>query len=626
MTIAASLPEGAVLVATAVPTTLARTLTPSALEDRDPEVKVVRASPRLRPPEVVVVVVTATGDTYSPPPVPEGLTIEKATCALPTGRLLRFVTVAIRVEYGQVVPTHFPTRLGEACSVTLYGVVAVMATVRLSLVAVAATSYTWILATPATAVVRVAHARPAPGVMGPQAGPFTGTDKDVPEPFQLPMVVVNCTLAVGRGALTSTISESPICMVTAVGLSIPICADTEPDAVAAALISKLVLATIDATVALSGMPVPATWAPTAMELVLPVVTVVDVLVVVTHKPPTPHGEVTAGISSDSAMPKVTADDVTVTGADAVAPTALPVTVTAPAAPPATETIYCPLLSVTPAGLVTGVIVTVPAPAVLVTEIAAPETGIPPASLAVKVMVTGEPLPPVRTVLPLAFTVRVEPTIFTGSVVFIPPDEAVIVAVRLDLLAVPEEKVKVALPAASVVTVWVLRMPVSALRLITTFGVAASAALSAVRVTVVEFELSDLTVVGEAESESELMAVAVETTEKRAELLVTVVPPTWAAAEMVVEPSAAPAADSVAVATPRRLVCGVAGVTVASDALAISNVMGVLVTTAPVPSSKVAFTVAGEPVEIVFDDRLIVKLGVLIVAEKLVEAFTCAPPT
>ena len=77
--------------------------------------------------------------------------------------------------------------------------------------------------------------------------------------------------------------------------------------------------------------------------------------------------------------------------------------------------------------------------------------------------------------------------------------AVRVAVRLDLLTEPEEKVKVALPVAPVVTVWALRIPVSAARVTTTSGIAAFVALSAETVTVVGVELSDLTVAGEAES-------------------------------------------------------------------------------------------------------------------------------
>ena len=80
-----------------------------------------------------------------------------------------------------------------------------------------------------------------------------------------------------------------------------------------------------------------------------------------------------------------------------------------------------------------------------------------------------------------------------------PEVAVSVAVRLDLLVVPEEKVKVTVPLAPVVTVWPLRTPVVAPRVTTTSGMAAFDALSAETVTVVAPELSELTVAGEAES-------------------------------------------------------------------------------------------------------------------------------
>jgi hypothetical protein len=71
-----------------------------------------------------------------------GLTIEKATGALPTGRPMASVTVAISVEVPVVVPTLFGTTLGVACTVIMAGVMAVMATERLSLRAVSAGSIT----------------------------------------------------------------------------------------------------------------------------------------------------------------------------------------------------------------------------------------------------------------------------------------------------------------------------------------------------------------------------------------------------------------------------------------------------------------------------------------------------
>lgn len=75
-------------------------------------------------------------------------------------------------------------------------------------------------------------------------------------------------------------------------------------------------------------------------------------------------------------------------------------------------------------------------------------------------------------------------------------------------AVPAEKVNVAKPAASVVTELWLSMPVSALSVTVTLGTAALEADRAATVTVVEFELSDLTDVGRAESESDAAVTVV----------------------------------------------------------------------------------------------------------------------
>lgn len=190
---------------------------------------------------------------------------------------------------------------------------------------------------------------------------------------------------------------------------------------------------------------------------------------------------------------------------AAAPTADAVTVAVPAVAPATVTTYWPDASVKPAGVVTGVIVNVPVPEA-VTPIAAPAIALPPASFAVKVIVTGD-VPVLGTVEPVETAVSVEPTICSG-IWAVTPALAVMVAVRLALLVVPEEKVKVALPVVSVVTVEVLRMPVSALKATATFGTAAFVAVSAVSVIVVDEELSDLTVVGEAESEMDATPVGV----------------------------------------------------------------------------------------------------------------------
>ena len=73
-----------------------------------------------------------------------------------------------------------------------------------------------------------------------------------------------------------------------------------------------------------------------------------------------------------------------------------------------------------------------------------------------------------------------------------------VAMRLLASVVPDEKVTCAFPVTSVVMLPPERMPVSAEKLIATPGSAALAALSAVAVIVTVFELSDLTLVADAE--------------------------------------------------------------------------------------------------------------------------------
>ena len=83
-----------------------------------------------------------------------------------------------------------------------------------------------------------------------------------------------------------------------------------------------------------------------------------------------------------------------------------------------------------------------------------------------------------------------------------------VAVRLARLAVPDLKVKVALPSVPVVAVAALTIPVSVDKDTIMLGSAAFEAFSAVRVMVVIVELSDVTVVDEAESCS---VAAVDTT-------------------------------------------------------------------------------------------------------------------
>lgn len=169
---------------------------------------------------------------------------------------------------------------------------------------------------------------------------------------------------------------------------------------------------------------------------------------------------------------------------------LALTVTAPAAAPATDTVRIPFTSVVP---LEGVSVNVPEP-VCVSATVAPEIGEPPASFAAMVKVAGD-VPLASSDDPVALNVSVEPTICTGRMAEAVPPVAVIVAVRFALLKVPEEKVAVARPVASVVTVEVLSSPVSALMSICASGTAALVALTAVTVMVLESELSDFIVVG-----------------------------------------------------------------------------------------------------------------------------------
>lgn len=147
------------------------------------------------------------------------------------------------------------------------------------------------------------------------------------------------------------------------------------------------------------------------------------------------------------MPKVVVLAATVKLVVAVVPTAATLTVAVPAVVPATETESWPFTSVVP---VAGVIVTVPLP-IWVSVTAAPEITKPPASFAVMVNVAGD-VPLAGNDVLVAVNASVEPVICTGSKAVAAPEVAVMVAVRLVLLAAPEEKVAVALPVASVVTV------------------------------------------------------------------------------------------------------------------------------------------------------------------------------
>src|SRR3989338_7333905 len=204
------------------------------------------------------------------------------------------------------------------------------------------------------------------------------------------------------------------------------------------------------------------------------------------------------------MAKVAADGLTVRAVVAVAPSAAALTVTVPDPPaaPAAVTVSWPLASVVPDA---GVSVTFPVP-VLVKVTAALGTTLPPASFAVMVKVTGD-VPASGSVVPVEFTVTVDPTICTGICADTAPAVAVMVAVRLILLA-PEEKVTVAVPAAPVTTVADPKTPVSVPMVKATTGTAAFVAFNAVTVIVVEVELSDLTVVGTAKRSREAAVTVV----------------------------------------------------------------------------------------------------------------------
>ena len=123
-----------------------------------------------------------------------------------------------------------------------------------------------------------------------------------------------------------------------------------------------------------------------------------------------------------------------------------------------------------------------------------------------VKVTGD-VPSSGSVVPVEFTVTVDPTICTGICADTAPAVAVMVAVRLILLA-PEEKVTVAVPAAPVTTVADPKTPVSVPMVKATPGTAAFVAFNAVTVIVVEVELSDLTVVGTAKRSREAAVTVV----------------------------------------------------------------------------------------------------------------------
>jgi hypothetical protein len=211
-----------------------------------------------------------------------------------------------------------------------------------------------------------------------------------------------------------------------------------------------------------------------------------------------------------AIPKVPAGAVTLIVADVVAPAADAVIVAVPVAVPVPATVSenLPNASVEP---VVGISVSWP-PVVVIQEavngvLASP---VPCAFLAIKVTVT-DAAPLLGTLEPVLLnTESVEPDICIW-ICAVAPALAVIVAVRLAKLLVPDLKVKVAVPSTPVVTVDELTMPVSAPKDTAIPGTAAFEELSAVTVKVVEPVLSDGTVKAEAEIErlATLVVVKVE---------------------------------------------------------------------------------------------------------------------
>lgn len=204
------------------------------------------------------------------------------------------------------------------------------------------------------------------------------------------------------------------------------------------------------------------------------------------------------------MAKVAAVELTVRSAVAFAPNTAASMRTEPDPPatPVAVTTSWPLAFVVPDA---GVSVTLPAPVLVIVTVALGTT-LPPASFAVMVNVTGDP-PSSESVVPLDSNVTVEPTTCTGICADAVPAVAVIVAVRLDLLA-PEAKVTFALPVASVMTVADPKTPLSACMVTVISGIAALAAFNAVTVMVAEVEPSDLMVVLDVDRSSEAAVVGV----------------------------------------------------------------------------------------------------------------------
>lgn len=206
----------------------------------------------------------------------------------------------------------------------------------------------------------------------------------------------------------------------------------------------------------------------------------------------------AALSCVSLIAKAEEASETVTSTDAATtPAALAVTIVVPAAAPAIETEKLPLLFV----ILGAVKVTAPVPDwVSVTGI--PEIGLPPASKAEKTT-DAESEPSAVTVRVVGLAVSFDPSISIDKLAVTFSAVAVMVAVRLVWLVVPEEKVKVAWPWVSVATAGALKVPVSAVKVTIAPGTIVFEASSTVTVIVAEVESPDLTVMaGVTTSESE----------------------------------------------------------------------------------------------------------------------------
>jgi hypothetical protein len=202
----------------------------------------------------------------------------------------------------------------------------------------------------------------------------------------------------------------------------------------------------------------------------------------------------------SLIAKMVAAGETVPVVVAVDPTEVAVTVAVPLPPATPETVVenLPALSVVPD---VGLTLTTPGP-VVATETGAPATTEPAPFLAIKVTIAGDDPSSGTVKPPPENTSSVEPDIWTGIWAVTVPAVAVIVAVRLAWVAVPEWNVTVPWPLAPVVTVWASNTPVSVPNVTVTPGTTAFVELSGVTVIVVVTESSDGMLVGEAASRTD----------------------------------------------------------------------------------------------------------------------------